>query len=166
MFFQIEKLGMNSISLTPIQKIEYNITWIENYRLEQAAMAKKLKEEILSVQRKISALDFEQNWADQWNSWKPDRQVNHMMDSLHFFQRADIFLKTKLVEMNLLLKFNKDTKDVNPIELAQHQVRHQHVLEKLENISRSDCEELLAQLEQGMFMVENDDQTFQVKLLR
>ena len=153
---------MNSISLTPVQKIEYNITWIENYRLEQMAMANELKENFLGVQRKISALDLEQNWIDQWRSWRPDRQINHMLDSLHFFEQQDLFLKSKLVEMNLLLKYNKNPNDVNPIEIAQHQVRHQRVLEKLENISRSDCEEALAQLEQGMFMVENDDQTFQV----
>ena len=153
---------MNSISLSPVQKIEYNVTWIENYRLEQAAMAKELKETFLGVQRKISALDLEQNWIGNWQSWKPDRQINHMLDSLHFFEQQDLFLKSKLVEMNLLLKFNKNSNDVNPMEIAQHQVRHQRILEKLENISRSDCEELLAQLEQGMFMVENDDQTFQV----
>ena len=79
-----------------------------------------------------------------------------MLDSLIFYDEADKFLKSKVTEMEMVLRFNNDPSSMDPIEIARHQVRHQHLLEKLERESESDCEELLATMEQGMLMFDND----------
>ena len=156
---------MNSVFLTPVQKMEYNITWVENYRLKLQAKRQDLQNQVISYRARLQNIKFDEDWAELWKAWKPKRSLNHMLDSLVFYAEADNFLKSKTTEMQMILRFKKDPKSVDPIEIAQHQVRHQHYLEKLERESGSDCEELLAEMEQGMLMFATDNE-FEVRFIK
>ena len=153
---------MNSVTLNSIQKLQYNIGWIENFRMRHIAMAQDLKTEFDQARKIMNAIDFGPNWATTWNKNKPKRVINQMLQSIEFFERLDEFLNSKRTGMQLLLKFQQKPEDVDPMEIARHQVRHQHVLEQMEKVSGSDCEELLASLEQGLMMTD-DGEKFQVK---
>ena len=49
----------------------------------------------------------------------------------------------------------------DPVRMACHQVKHKELLEKLEQSSESDCEEMLTELWMGM-MMENEGDRFRV----
>ena len=152
---------MNSVTLTQVQKFEFNIGWLENYRAKSAAIAKDLQADFVAVRQRLNEVTFQGDWAAQWNAQKPKRNIAHMLESLHFYEELDRFLESKKTGMQLLLNFHKNPEEINPVEIAQHQVRHQHVLEQLERISGSDCEEMLAELELGLMMTQNG-QSFEV----
>ena len=154
---------MNSVYLTQTQKMEYNITWVENFRLKLQAQKQDLQNQVLSYRARLQNIKFDEDWAELWKAWKPKRSLNHMLDSLIFYDEADKFLKSKSTEMKMVLKFSKNPEAIDPIEIAQHQVRHQHLLEKLERESGPDCEEMLANMEQGMMMFEANDE-FEVSI--
>ena len=156
---------MSSVILTSKQKLEFNINWLESHRLKLDLLRKDIQREFVAVRARLNSLNFDSEWQDLWQSWRPKRNISHMIDSVMFFLQADLFLKSKMTEMRLLLKANIDPEAIDPAEIAQHQVNHQHCLEKLESISASDCEELLANLEQGMMMLSEDGQAFEVNYL-
>ena len=154
---------MTSISLTQAQKLEYCITWLENYRQKQDAGRQDLQNLFIATRARLDNINLEENWGPMWKAWKPDRQINHMLDSLLFYKEADRFLLSKRTEMELALKILRDPMATDPIELAQHQVRHRQILEQLEKESAPDCEELLADIEQGTAMLQFDEDDFEVE---
>ena len=155
---------MTSISLTQVQKLKYCITWLENYRQKQDAGRRDLQDLFVATRARLDNINLDENWGPMWKAWKPDRQINHMLDSLLFYKEADRFLLSKRTEMELALKILLDPATTDPIELAQHQVRHRQILEQLEKESASDCEELLADIEQGTAMLQYDEDDFEVKI--
>ena len=154
---------MTSVSLNQVQKLKYCITWLENYRQKQEAAKNDLQNLFVATRVRLDNLNLEENWGPLWKAWKPTRQINHMLDSLLFYKEADRFLLSKRTEMELALKILLDPAATDPIELAQHQVRHRQILEQLEKEGASDCEELLANIEQGTAMLQFDDDDFEVK---
>ena len=141
---------MNSLELNAVQKLEYDINWLDNYRGKVNALRKDLEQQLVGIRSRMGALDFRDDWVTLWEAWKPKRSINHMLDSLNFFVQADRFLVSKKTTMEMILKSRVDPTAVDPVKIAEHQVRHQHLLEKLERVSESDCEEMLATIEQGL----------------
>ena len=155
-----------SVVLTPTQKMQYNITWIENYRTKTDAIRQDLVTQTKTVLARMELIDLDDDgWSSLWKSFKPKRQINHLFDSIIFYECAERYLVSKKTEMELLLKYKLHPDTFKPEELAQHNVRHQLCLDQLEQASSSDCEELLADIQQGTLMIENDD-GFEVNLLR
>ena len=141
---------MNSLELNGAQKLEYDINWLDNYRGKINALKKDLEHQLVGIRSRMAALDFQDDWITMWEAWKPKRSINHMLDSLNFYVQADRFLVSKRASMEMLLKSKLEPTMVDPIKIAEHQVRHQHLLEKLERVSEPDCEEMLATIEQGL----------------
>ena len=149
---------MTSVLLSPVQKMKYNITWIENYRTKTAAIRQDLVLQTKNVLARMELIDLDdEGWSSLWESFKPKRQINHMLDSIFFFECADRFLRSKKTEIELLLKYQLDPETFDPEELAQHNVRHQLCLDNLEKAGSSDCEEMLADIQQGTLMVQMDE---------
>ena len=148
---------MTSYSLNEVQRLKYSITWLENYRQKQAAESKDLRNQFESTRARVNSLDMQENWGPLWKAFRPKRHLDHMLDSLLFYAEADRFLQSKQLEMELALKFQLDPSSIDPAVLAQHQVRHQQLLEQLEKESAPDCEELLAEIEIGLSMSKSDN---------
>ena len=148
---------MTSYALTEVQRLRYSITWLENFRLKKAAERKDLQDLFESTRARLGSIDLNENWGPMWKAWRPKRHIGNMLDALLFYAEADRFLQSKRLEMTLALKIQLDPSSINPDELAQHQVRHQQLLEQLEREGSSDCEELLAEIEQGISMLKYDN---------
>ena len=125
---------MTSVILTSKQKLEFNITWLENHRQKLKSLKGEIQQEFLAIRGRLNSLNFEEQWQDMWKAWRPKRNIGHLLDSIMFFDQADAFLESKKTEMKLLLNVNINPNAIDPVEIAQHQVNHQHCLEKLENI--------------------------------
>ena len=149
--------------LSPTQKMQYNITWLENYRTKTNAIRQDLVTQTKSALASLELIDLDdEGWSSLWKSFKPKRQINHMLESIMFYECAERYLASKKMEMELLLKYKLDPASFKPEELAQHNVRHQLCLDQLDQASSSDCEELLTDIQQGTLMVENEE-GFEVK---
>ena len=153
---------MTSYSLTEIQRLNYSIQWLENYRQKKQAERKDLQDMFEAARARFATLDLKENWGPMWKAWRPKRHIANMLDALLFYAETDRFLQSKRLEMELALKIKKDPDSINPAELAQHQVRHQQLLEQLEKQSGSDCEELLAEIEQGISMPKYQEDDYEV----
>ena len=143
---------MNVLELNSMQKLEYDINWLENYRMKVSAIRKDLENQFVGIRSRMNAIDLQDDWISMWKAWSPKRTVNHMLDSLHFYVEADRFLVSKRTTMEMVLQSHKDPTSMDPIKIAEQQVRHQHLLENLERVSEPDCEELLAEIDQGLMV--------------
>ena len=155
--------SMSSIYLTTKGKLEYNITWLQSYQQKIISQRNDTKNELDGARIRLASLKLDGDWIEKWNAWKPSRPISNLISSLAFYQRSLEFLQSKEAETRLLIKVDNDPEEVNPVELAQHQVEHQTILDRLEKTSPPDCEELLAEIERGLYMVTCDDDEFEVK---
>ena len=153
---------MTSYSLNETQRLKYSITWLENFRQKKQAERKDLQDRFESARARLNTIDLNDNWGPMWTAWRPQRHIGNILDALLFYAETDRFLQSKRLEMELALKCRMDPSSIDPIELAQHQVRHQQLLDMLERQSGSDCEELLAEIEQGITMLKNQENDYEV----
>ena len=157
--------NLSSVFLTTKGKLEYNLTWLQSYREKIEGIQKDMKEELEGARVRLFTLKFDKGWMDLWEAWRPKRSISSLLDGIMFYERALAFLQSKQAEIQLLLEVDKDPEAMDPSRLAQHQVQHQTLLDKMERASSPDCEEMLAEIERGMYMVTCDDDEFEVNLL-
>ena len=148
--------SMSSVYLTTKGKLEYNITWLQTYQQKILESKNEMKNELESARIRLATLKFDEDWIDQWEALKPKRRISNLLEGVAFYTRALDFLQSKQTEMQLLLTVDNDPEDVDPVKLAQHQVNHQALLDRMEKTSPPDCEEMLAEIERGMYMVTCD----------
>ena len=154
--------NLSSVFLTTKGKLEYNLTWLQTYREKVVGIQKDMKEELEGARVRLFTLKFDENWMDRWEAWKPKRSISSLLDGIVFYEHALAFLQSKQAEIQLLLLVDKDPETIDPVKLAQHQVQHQTLLDKMEKASPPDCEEMLAEIERGMYMVTCDDDEHEV----
>ena len=150
----------DTVILNAQQKMQYNLNYIEHFRRKQLAIQEDLKQDIQRAAAEVNESTFENGWFAKWLQVKRPRTIDTMLEHLNFYQKADDFLKSKRAEMQLLI--DSFGVELNPVKIAMHQVKHSHLLEQLEKAGESDCEQLLATLERGLYMVSDEDDKFEV----
>ena len=150
----------DTVVLNAQQKMQYNLHFIEQFRRKQLSIQNELRRNIQNAVACVDEINFDDDWYDKWRQVKQPRSIDTMLEHLNFYQKADDFLQSKRDEMQLLI--DSFGEDLDPVKIAMHQVKHSHLLEQLEKAGESDCEELLATLERGLYMVSDEDDKFQV----
>ena len=154
----------SSIFLDGAQKLMYNRTWLVNYQLKVKNIQEDLKNQVNSIRDRYNALRLDDETAlEVWNLWKPKRSISNLVEALVFYARALDFLRSKQTEIDLLIAIEKDPEAVKPHQIAQHQVSHQNLLDLMERASPSDCEEMMAEIERGLYMFSDDGEKFEVR---
>ena len=147
---------------TSEQKLQFNLNFVRQYKKGVLARQKDLQQDIGVAQARVANIDvFDKDWALLWKSFRTARPVHHLLDSLEFYQIAEKFLDSKEREIELTIKA-KIENNMDPVQMAMHQVHHKSLLEQLEQSSESDCEEMLTELMMGMMMETEDDEHFRV----
>ena len=158
-------LMTSTIFLTKGQRLMYNRTWLMNYQLKIKNMQEDIKHQIESIRDKYNALRLDDQTAlEVWNLWKPKRTISALIESLVFYARVDDFLRSKQTEIDLLIAVEKNPAAVEPHVIAQHQVSHQSLLDAMDSASPSDCENVMAEIERGMYMYSEDGEKFEVNM--
>ena len=154
--------NMSSIYLTTKGKLEYNITWLQSFQQKIVDLKNDMRNELEGARIRLTTLNFDEDWIDKWQALKPKRRISNLLEGLAFYECALVFLQSKQAEMQLLITVDNDPEDVDPAKLAQHQVQHQVKLDRMEKMSPPDCEEMLAEIERGLYMVTCDGDEFEV----
>ena len=159
-------LMTSSIFLTKAQRLMYNRTWLINYQLKINNLQEDTKNQIESIRAKYNALRLDDQTAlEVWNLWKPKRTISALIESLVFYARVIDFLRSKQTEIDFLIAIDKDPNAVEPHVIAQHQVSHQSLLDAMDSASPPDCENVMAEIERGMYMYSEDGDKFEVNML-
>ena len=155
----------SSIFLDGSQKLMYNRTWLVNYQLKVKNIQEDLKNQVEDIRAKYNALRLDDNAAlEVWNLWTPKRSISSLVEGLVFYARALEFLRSKQTEIEMLMAIQKNPDSVEPHRIAQHQVTHQSLLDQMERASPSDCEEMMAEIERGLYMFSDDGERFEVRI--
>ena len=153
----------STIFLDGTQKLMYNRTWLVNYQLKVKNIQEDLKNQVEDIRAKYNALRLDDSAAlEVWALWTPKRSISSLVDGLVFYARALEFLRSKQTEIEMLMAIQKNPDAVEPHRIAQHQVSHQTLLNLMERASPSDCEELMAEVELGLYMFSDDGEKFEV----
>ena len=151
----------NSIVFTSEQKMHYNLNFVKQYRNGIICRQQDLKQQIQAAQARLNNINVDNpDWLLLWKSCRPTRPIHALFDALEFYLLAEKFLESKEEEIELAIEAKMEN-STDPVRMACHQVKHKELLEKLEQSSESDCEEMLTELWMGM-MMENEGDRFRV----
>lgn len=160
-------LMQSSIFLDATQRLMYNRTWLINYQLKVKTIQEDLKNQVNDIRGRYNALNVDDTTQlEVWSLWKPKRTITQLIEALIFYTKVVEFLRSKQTEIDLLVAIQKDATAVEPHRIAAHQVAHQSLLDDMERASPSDCEEIMAEIERGMYMFSEDGEKFEVRAFR